>query len=337
MNRKGIGTLGILLVAAVIVGGAAAGGYVITTNGEINGPVNGYDESDISGVDMTIEVTEDGNQDEFSIKATNLDEENQLQQKYIFHNFDTEAIFNSQGPDAYFYDPEEEIWYSFPEPIAEMIIINAEGNQNRYQRLASEIGEGNSRVIDPEELEDYLEEIEDFTDFEDFDDFGLPEEIDDEEYNDFELPPMEDLAEFEVEITINEINPGFNEEEFHPPEDEVEEFDIPTFNGVDEDDLEILEDEMIREEEGTEMESVLVQGEVKNVSGEHIEMATIKVEFYDEEGELLEEFPAPVEDLEDQQVDEFETIYPGIGQAAAQVESYELTIGFFEDMDIPDF
>lgn len=97
--------------------------------------------------------------------------------------------------------------------------------------------------------------------------------------------------------------------------------------------VEIVESELVREDVGTEEESVAVRGVVRVKEGVEVSYVEIRALFYDVEGELLDTIIEQIDevgrhgdDLEGRRW-EFEIVYPQIGEDAAEVESYELEIG----------
>ncbi|MFC6904758.1 FxLYD domain-containing protein [Halalkalicoccus tibetensis] len=95
--------------------------------------------------------------------------------------------------------------------------------------------------------------------------------------------------------------------------------------------VEIVESELVREEAGTDGESVVVRGVVapRDDVEEDVEVNYVEVRaaFHDAEGETLDTIIEQVEI--DPEVDQwgFEVSYPHIGERAAEVEDYELEVG----------
>lgn len=94
-----------------------------------------------------------------------------------------------------------------------------------------------------------------------------------------------------------------------------------------ENELELIEHELVRENEGGMAESVSVQGEAQNASGNQLSYAEVKVRFLDESGTMLDSFIDNVNDLGDEQTWKFEVMYPGMGEDAQEVADYEIAAG----------
>lgn len=95
--------------------------------------------------------------------------------------------------------------------------------------------------------------------------------------------------------------------------------------GESEKDIEIVEHELVRENEGEASESVSVQGIVKNVSGDSLSYVEVEAKFYDDSDTLLDSFMDNVNDLGDGEEWQFSVDYPGMGEDARAVASYEIT------------
>lgn len=94
-----------------------------------------------------------------------------------------------------------------------------------------------------------------------------------------------------------------------------------------EDDVEILEHELIREDEGSMAETVSVEGRAENTSDETFSYVEIRVRFYNEDGDLIESFLDNINDFESGQTWAFSVQYPGIGEDAAEVADYDIAVG----------
>jgi hypothetical protein len=91
-------------------------------------------------------------------------------------------------------------------------------------------------------------------------------------------------------------------------------------------DIELLNHEMVREDEGGMAESVKVEGEAENVSGGELSYAEVEVKFY--EGETLaESFLDNINGWAAGETWAFEVQYPGIGEDAAAITDYEIRAG----------
>ena len=90
-------------------------------------------------------------------------------------------------------------------------------------------------------------------------------------------------------------------------------------------DVEIVWDDLVRDDPGTEEERVTVWGVVRNVGDRTLTYVEIRATFFDAEGEELESVIENVdEDVTSGDEWPFEVEYPHFGEAAAEVEAYEL-------------
>lgn len=90
-------------------------------------------------------------------------------------------------------------------------------------------------------------------------------------------------------------------------------------------DVEIVWDDLVRDDPGTEDERVTVWGIVRNVGDRTLTYVEIRATFFDAEGEELESVIENVdEDVTSGDEWPFEVEYPHFGEAAAEVETYEL-------------
>ena len=92
-------------------------------------------------------------------------------------------------------------------------------------------------------------------------------------------------------------------------------------------DIEILEHQLVRENEGTNSETVSVEGSAENTSGEQLSYAEVRARFLDEDGALLESSLDNVNDLGSEMTWQFEISFPGFGEDAAAVSEYEIAVG----------
>lgn len=90
--------------------------------------------------------------------------------------------------------------------------------------------------------------------------------------------------------------------------------------------VEIVESALVRENVGTDEETVSVQGVVVSREDAEVSYVEIRASFYDAEGELLD---TTIEQVEIDEGDRwnFEVVYPQVGARAAEVEDYELEVG----------
>jgi len=100
----------------------------------------------------------------------------------------------------------------------------------------------------------------------------------------------------------------------------------PTSSGGSSKDIELLNHEMVRENEGEMSETVKVVGEAKNVSGGELSYAEVEVKFY--EGDTLAE--SSLDNINGWSAGEtwaFEVQYPAIGEEAAAITDYQIRAG----------
>lgn len=90
--------------------------------------------------------------------------------------------------------------------------------------------------------------------------------------------------------------------------------------------VEIVRSALVREQVGTEEETVYVYGVAENRSDKELEYVEIRARFYDEEGELLDSTVENIPDVTSGSQWEFEIEYPQRGEAAARVVDYELNV-----------
>ncbi|RKS81531.1 hypothetical protein BDK61_0817 [Haloarcula quadrata] len=91
-------------------------------------------------------------------------------------------------------------------------------------------------------------------------------------------------------------------------------------------DVELLNHEMVRENEGKMSETVKVVGEAENVSGGELSYAEVEVKFY--EGDTLaESFMDNINGWSAGETWSFEVQYPGMGDDAAAIDDYEIRAG----------
>lgn len=91
-------------------------------------------------------------------------------------------------------------------------------------------------------------------------------------------------------------------------------------------DIELLNHEMVRENEGEMSETVMVEGEAENVSGGELSYAEVEAKFY--EGDTLaESFLDNISGWSAGETWGFEVQYPGIGEDAAAITDYEIRAG----------
>jgi hypothetical protein len=92
-------------------------------------------------------------------------------------------------------------------------------------------------------------------------------------------------------------------------------------------DLEILEHQLLRENEGARSERVSVEGSAENTSDGQLSYAEVRARFLDEDGTLLESSLDNVNDLGSGMKWQFEIRFPGSGEDASAVSEYEIAVG----------
>ncbi|WP_293028804.1 FxLYD domain-containing protein [Natronococcus sp.] len=90
-------------------------------------------------------------------------------------------------------------------------------------------------------------------------------------------------------------------------------------------DVEIVWDDLVRDDPGTEDERVYVWGVVRNAGERTLSYVELRVTFFDDEGEELE---SVIENVEENVAEgeewPFDAEFPHFGEEAAEVDSYEL-------------
>lgn len=126
---------------------------------------------------------------------------------------------------------------------------------------------------------------------------------------------------------------GCTSDEDEEEEDEMEEEEEEEEDPEEGDRVEIVESELVREDVGTDEESVAVRGIVEVKPDAEVSYVEVRALFYDAEGELLDSIIEQIEgvgrhgDDPEGQRWEFEIVYPYVGEDAAEVEHYELEVG----------
>lgn len=91
--------------------------------------------------------------------------------------------------------------------------------------------------------------------------------------------------------------------------------------------LEILEHEMVREDEGTDYESLTIEGRAENVSDSRLDYTEVQARFYNEQGDQIETGLANTNDLDAGATWAFEIMYVGMGEDARAVAEYDIGVG----------
>ncbi|MDZ5811038.1 FxLYD domain-containing protein [Halorubrum sp. AD140] len=89
---------------------------------------------------------------------------------------------------------------------------------------------------------------------------------------------------------------------------------------------EVVSSELVREHEGTEDESVTVEGVIERTSDEEITYLEVRVRFLDAEGEVLDTTIEQVSDVDDGDRWEFSVDFPDVGERAALVADHEAEV-----------
>lgn len=95
---------------------------------------------------------------------------------------------------------------------------------------------------------------------------------------------------------------------------------------ADGEEVRIVEHELVRENVGTEEESVSVHGLATIVEDAEVDYVEIRAQFYDEDGEMLDSTVEHVEDVTGSTRWEFEIEFPYVGERAAAVADYDLEV-----------
>ncbi|AFZ72079.1 FxLYD domain-containing protein [Natronobacterium gregoryi] len=90
-------------------------------------------------------------------------------------------------------------------------------------------------------------------------------------------------------------------------------------------DVEIVWDDLVRDDPGTEDERIVVWGIVRNVGGRTLTYVEIRATFFDAAGDQLESVIENVDqDVSSGEEWPFQVEFPHFGERAAEVEEYEL-------------
>ncbi len=88
----------------------------------------------------------------------------------------------------------------------------------------------------------------------------------------------------------------------------------------------IVESRLVREEEGTEEETVRVEGVIERTRDAELTYLEVRASFYGEDGEVLDTTVEQVTSIDDGDRWEFVVEYPGIGEAAARIVDHDVAI-----------
>lgn len=88
----------------------------------------------------------------------------------------------------------------------------------------------------------------------------------------------------------------------------------------------VVSSELVREHEGTDDESVAVEGVVERTSDEEITYLEVRVRFFDADDELLDTTIEQVSDIDDGDRWEFSVMFPDVGERAALVDDHEAEV-----------
>ncbi|MFO8114543.1 MAG: FxLYD domain-containing protein [Halorubrum sp.] len=89
---------------------------------------------------------------------------------------------------------------------------------------------------------------------------------------------------------------------------------------------EVVSSELVREHEGTDDESVAVEGVIERTSDEEITYLEVRVRFFDADDELLDTTIEQVSDIDDGDRWEFSVMFPDVGERAALVDDHEAEV-----------
>ncbi|WP_331236196.1 FxLYD domain-containing protein [Natronorarus salvus] len=88
----------------------------------------------------------------------------------------------------------------------------------------------------------------------------------------------------------------------------------------------IVESELVREGQGTDEETVAVEGVAQIIGDEEIRYVEVRAEFYDAEDDLLDTTVERIEDVTERRRWEFRIEYPHYGDEAAEVRGYSVDV-----------
>ena len=88
----------------------------------------------------------------------------------------------------------------------------------------------------------------------------------------------------------------------------------------------VVESQLRREHEGTDEETVTVEGVVERTRDVEIMYLEVRVEFYAEGGELLDSTIEHLSDVTEGDRWPFSVTFPGVGEAAAQVVDHDAEV-----------
>lgn len=88
----------------------------------------------------------------------------------------------------------------------------------------------------------------------------------------------------------------------------------------------VVESELVREHEGTDEESVAVEGVIERTSDEEITYLEVRVRFLDADGEVLDNTIEQVSDVSEGDRWEFTVVFPDVGERAALVADHEAEV-----------
>ncbi|MFW6000450.1 MAG: FxLYD domain-containing protein [Halorubrum sp.] len=89
---------------------------------------------------------------------------------------------------------------------------------------------------------------------------------------------------------------------------------------------EVVRSELVREHEGTDDESVAVEGVIERTSDEEITYLEVRVRFLDADGEVLDTTIEQVAEVDDGDRWEFAVEFPDVGERAALVADHEAEV-----------
>lgn len=88
----------------------------------------------------------------------------------------------------------------------------------------------------------------------------------------------------------------------------------------------VVESELVREHEGTDDESVAVEGIIERIGDEPITYLEVRVRFLDADGEVLDNTIEQVPDVSEGDRWEFTVVFPDVGERAALVADHEAEV-----------
>jgi len=88
----------------------------------------------------------------------------------------------------------------------------------------------------------------------------------------------------------------------------------------------VVESELVREHEGTDEETVAVEGVIERIDDREVTYLEVRVRFYDSDGEQLDSTIEQVDDITEGDRWEFRVVFPDVGERAALVVDHDAEV-----------